>query len=296
MKVVNYNDEIRKYLSNLIFEISKEDKNYEYIDLFYNLYDNIKNGSGIYDYILGLVFESTYLVTKLSLTMYPEDKDLLKNILYLKSFSNIGELKDRLTINIFKSFLEDVSYFYDSDVYYKRNLVERSIEDKSYLMKFFPCFLIDAFSYLNRYDAMSVLEEYHERKRQNDNDAFNTTVQIGVEDLINLEKKDFDAYKYVILEMIESFYVYKKYLLSNNLLYDEFDIDIISMIEEDLISTIYFSISNITLLQKIVSGYLGYNILPPDKINEIHNFNNKNNKKNFTKVMEKSYKLKNEKK
>lgn len=295
MKVVNYNDEVRKYLIKLKNEVMKKDKDYKYVELFYNLFKKIKNGSGVYDYILGLIFESAYLVTNFTLTMYPEDEDLLKSIYYLKSFSSIEELKGHLTINGFINFLQDVDYFYDSEPHYKRNVVEVSLKDKDFLIKLFPCFLIDVVSYLNKYDASAVLEEYHERLKINDKDAFRNTVSITVEDLINLEEKDFDAYKYVVLEMIETYYMYKKYLLSSSSL-DKIDLNIVSMIEEDLVSLVYFSVNNIAVLEKLVSGYLEYKLLSKEKLEEIKNYyNDINNKNNLSKIIKKSNNLKNTK-
>lgn len=293
MKVVNYNENLRKILRNLIIEITKKE---EYLYLFYQLYDDIKNKCGIYDYLLGLAFESAYLVTSISLKHYPQDKELLKSFSYLKSFYSIEELKESLTINTFINLLEDVTYFYDSALYYKREAVKNALDDKEFIMSIFPSFLIDALTYLNRYDASVIVDEYYERVKENSENAFNDTISMSTEDLIRLEKEDFDSYKYIILEMIEYYYKYKKYLLSNNLLYDEFDIDIISMIEEDLLSTVYFSISNKTLLEKIISGYLEYKLLSNEKLEEINeHYNNKNNKKAFIKIMKKSYELKNQK-
>lgn len=296
MKVVNYNEFSRKYFSELKFLLRKNTdvKNQEYLNLFYELYDGIKNDSGIYDYLLGLIFETAYLVNNFSLKLCPEDNELLRCSLYLKSFSNIQELKEKLTISTFDNFLEDVTYFYDSDLYYKRNVIECSIKDKDYLMSIFPCFLIDAFSYLNRYDVSMIIYEYQQRLSLNDEGAFNNTVKSNVEDLINLEQKDFSSYKYILLEMLESYYKYKKYLFSNNILMDEYDVDILSMVEDDLLGTIYFSVNNIKLLYKIVSGYLECNLLSKEELSKINDYNINNNKKNFVKVMKKSYKLKNE--
>lgn len=295
MKVVNYNDEVRKYLSKLKNEVMKKDRDYKYVKSFLNLYKKIKNTSGVYDYILGLIFESAYLVTNFTLTMCPEDEDLLKSIYYLKSFSSIEELKESLTINGSINFLQDVDCFYDSDSHYKRNVVEISLKDKDFLMTFFPCFLIDVVSYLNRYDASAVLEEYHERLKIDDEDAFRNTVSITVEDLKNLEEKDFDAYKYVVLEMIEAYYMYKKYLLSSNSL-DKIDINIISMVEEDLVSLVYFSVNNVAVLERLVSGYLEYKLLSKEKLEEIKNYySDVNNKSNLSKIIKKSNNLKNTK-
>lgn len=292
MKVVNYNENSRKILSDFKAKMVKE----EDIDLFYQLYDSIKNDSGIYDYLLGLAFESSYLVTSISLKYYPQYEELLKSFSYLKSFSSIEQLKKSLTINTFINLLEDVTYFYDSALYYKREAVKNALDDKEFIMNVFPSFLIDVLTYLNRYDASVIVDEYYERAKENSENAFNDTVSMSTEDLIRLEKEDFDSYKYIILDVIESYYKYKKYLLSNNLIDDELDIDIISMIEEDLLSTVYFSISNNTLLEKIISGYLEYKLLSNEKLNEINNYyKNKNNKKDFIKIMKKSYKLKNQK-
>ncbi len=295
MKIINYNDKVRKNLSRLINEAMKKDKDYKYVKLFYSLFKKIKNNSGVYDYILGLIFESVYLVTNFTLMMYPDDEDLLNSIYYLKSFSSIEELKESLTIYDFINYLQDVDYFYTSDSYYKKSVVESSLKDKDFLMNFFPCFLVDVLSYLNRYDASEVLEEYHERLKTNDENAFENAVIMTMEDLINLEKKDFDAYKFVVLEMIETYYMYKKSLLSLEES-DEMDIILISLIEEDLISLVYFSVNNIAVLESLISGYLKYNLLSEKELKDIKKYyDNENNKNKLLKVIKKSNNLKNTK-
>lgn len=296
MKIVNLNDKIRKYLSRLIKDMSIKEEDNKCYDLFYDLYDNVKNNSGAYDYLLGLVFESSYVITKFTLKMYPDDKELMENFSNLKKVSNIEDLKIMLTMDLFLELLYDTDCFYDSDSYFKRNVVEYSLEDKDFLMKIFPSFLIDVLSYLNMYDTTSILNNYNDRKKQNDKDAFNNTIKMSVEDLINLEQKDFEAYKYIILEMIEVFYAYKKYMIYNNYIYDDIDIIILSMIEENLISIIYYSINNISMLEKIITGYLEYSLLSIEDKKDINEYNSNENNKNYSKVLNTCKKLKCEKK
>lgn len=298
MKVVNYNDDFRKQIKTFDLELKKKEnyKDEKYVNLFYRLYINIKKGSPFYDYLLGLVFETAYLVASLSLNYYPDDEELQNSMIYLNSFLSIDELRNRLTLNSFINFLEDVNFFCDTDLYYKRNACENALIDKEYLMDLFPCFLNDVLFYLNSYDASVILDTYYEMIQSGDKDPFNNTVMMNTEDLINLEENDFYSYKYIVLEMIDYYYKYKKYLLSNNLLEDDFDIDIISMIEEDLLSTIGFSTSNMTLLNKIISGYLEYQLLPKEKLEEIEEFySHENNKKEYVKIINESYKLRNNK-
>lgn len=308
MKVVNYNDDFRKKVYELALKLNKKE-NYndeKFVNLFSEFYNNIKKGSPFYDYLLGLVFETAYLVTSFSCTIYQHDDELKNSMSYLKSFSNIDELRDRLTINVFLNFLIDVETFYNSDLHYKKIVVENALKDKGYLINLFPCFLNDVMFYLNKYDASVILDTYYEKVQSKDEDPINNTILENLDDLIVLEEKDFDSYKYVVLEIIEIFYKYKKYLLSKGFLYDNsdkedetddgYDIDIISMLENDLLASVYFSIKNESFLKRIISGYIEYKLLPCEKVREIDSFyEDKDNRKDYAKIIKKSYKLKNEK-
>lgn len=309
MKTINYNDNFRKKASELASKLNKKE-NYndaKIVNLFSNLYNNIKKGSPIYDYLLGLFFETTYLVTSFSWSFYQNDEELKNSMTYLKSFSSIDELRERLTISVFFNFLLDMETFYNSDLHYKKIVVENALKDKSYLTNLFPCFLNDVIFYLNGYDASVILDVYYEKVKSKDEDPINNTILENMDDLIILEEKDFNSYKYVFLEIIEIFYKYKKYLLCKGFLYDDpnkddeindgYDIDIISMLENDLLGSIYFSVKNESFLKRIILGYIEYNLLPSEKVKEIDSFyENEDNRKDYAKIIKKSYKLKNEKK
>ena len=290
MKILNYNDYFRKNLNDIYLELKQENSFKRLNELLYKL----QKKSSFNDYIIGLLYESSFVVSSLSLKYLPDDKQLQNNIKFLKKFSNIKELKENLTLGTLLSFLEDTSFFYNSDFNFKKKSLENSLKDKKYIINIFPSFLNDLLFYFNKYNISEIMDEYVKYVSMEDKNAFNKTVNISVNNLIDLESKDFSDFKCMILEIMESYYIYKKYLLSNNFLFDDSDIKLISMIENDLLSTVFSSVNNKEILSKIVSGYIEFKLLSKDKLIKVKEYyNDKNARKDIQKIIKKSYKLRN---
>ena len=290
MKILNYNDYFRKSLNDIYLEL-KQENSFRHLNEF--LY-KLQGESSFNDYIIGLLYESSFVVCSLSLKYLPDDKQLQNNIKFLKKFSNIKELKENLTLGTLLSFLEDTSFFYNSDFNFKKKSLENSLKDKEYIINIFPSFLNDLLFCFNKYNISEIMDEYIKNVSMEDKNAFNKTVNISVNNLIDLESKDFSDFKCMILEIMESYYIYKKYLLSNNFLFDDSDIKLISMIENDLLSTVFSSVNNKEILSKLVSGYLEFKLLSKDKLIKVKEYyNDKNARKDIQKIIKKSYKLRN---
>lgn len=282
MKVVNYNESIRQS----IVDCDLSD--------IYDLYNGAKNDDFYPKYVVGVLYETAYMVSCGLLKLYPNDEDSLQDKKYFEAFESVDDFIFIMDEDMFFDLLDAVHYFESLNLYSKRIFIESTLKDEK-VMSFFPCFLLDAFSFLNKYDASVIVDEYSERLKGNKEAAFSDSVSAAIEGLILLEKEDFDAYRYVILDMVCDYYIYYNYLLLTGKIEDSYESDLVKMIEDDLNSMVGFSIGNISLLQTLINGYLTYKLLNKNQLDEISCFykNSKNNDK-VIKLVNKTKRLKNE--
>lgn len=299
MEIGNINIGIRKMLSKCINYgdiVNGKDEdcdNFKTIELYNYLKDN-----NLFDYAAGILFITSYFVSNLVCKDFPDDDAEKEKLEILKSFNSLEEFKLILDEDYFAELCADVSYFNSLDLFSKKQVIMYSLEDKAFLKQIFPCYILDILYYLNPVDSKELLDRYHENYdySKSKNIALEDTICQGVDDLIELEYQDFDSYKYVILDMIEIYYKYNIYLISNNTKVDEFSELIIEMIESNLNELIKSTINNAVVLEPIVRSYLEYNILSIDEKDKIEDFYKVNsNKVRLAKVLKKSNDLKNKK-
>lgn len=293
MKVVNYNDELRDKITNEVNKMGKislEESGYA----IYDLYDRVKSNCGIYDYVLGLLFETRYLISSFFKSKYPKDEELAKDYLELTLYNNFNDIKKNISLEDFTSYLGDCYFFSKLENDIKKEIIKNAFMDKDYLVKIFPGFLNDVFFYLNNYDTSCIIDNYNQRVECGDEKAYLNSISENVNKLIDLKENDYNAYVYNILEMSEDFYIYKQYILSSKKCVDKNDEKIIGMIESDLDDFILAS-NNQIVLRLLLDGYLKYNLLSENAKQKIKKYNDENNKQKINDVLQKSYKLKNEK-
>lgn len=295
MEVLNINDKIRNLLSKYIIYddiISGKDKDFNNVKTT-KIYNWLKENN-IFNYAAGVLFITCYMVSSF-VCRDSADEDEKENLEFLKSFNSLEEFILMLDEETFAQMCTDISYFVSLDLFSKKQLINHSLNEKEFLKNIFPCYFFEILYYLNPIDSKELLNYYYENyKHINDkNVALEDTICQGVDDLIELERQDFDSYKYIILDMIEVYYKYNIYLLSNDFEVDEYSSVIVEMVESDLNKFIYSTISNVAVLEPLVRGYLECNILPKEEKQKIEEFYKVNsNKSKLAKVLKKSNDLK----
>lgn len=270
MKVVNYNESIRRSIVDCDFS------------RLYDIYDSAKNGDSYSKYVVSVLYETVYIICCGLLSLYPNDDDFRKDKKYFESFESIDDFLFQMDEEMFFDLCDDVDYFESLSLYEKRFFIQSALKDKK-VKTFFSGFLLDAFSYLNKYDASVIVEEYYDNLNENIKNTFSDSVNGSVENLLILKKENFDAYKYMILDMVSDYYIYYNYLFLIGEIGDSYESHLVKMIEEDLDSLIGFSFNNIKLLNTLVRGYLTYKLLSKDQLEEISCFYK--NSKNYDKVI-----------
>lgn len=286
MRIFNYNDHIRYYIYNHV----KEQDSKEYNELYKRIKANNKDSK----ILAGILYETAYVCCIMTLAFSPDSEEEIENLAFLQEFDDIEEFIFVMDEAIFDNLCDDFLYFLYSDLYSKKRMLSFIPNDDEYLKKAYPCYFLDVLYYSNKCDAGILIEGYYDRLNKGDKAAFFNSVKSGVEELYILESEDFFAYKYIILDMIESFYKYHKYMIANGIKEDSID-NILNEIEEDLNGFIYGLSKIRKILKLIIEGYIKYNILSPKDMEMIDiYFKEDKNKEEITKVLKKCNKLKNE--
>lgn len=286
VKILNYNDYFRQYISTE----SEEKESQESLLLF----ERIKKNDDFSKFLAGIIYECAYISYIGQLKLYPNDSELKENLEFLQELNDIEEFIFALDKEIFDDLCEEVAYVHALEYYSKRNFISYVLEHKEFLRKAFPCYVIDLLFYLNRYDASVIIDSYYERLYNDDKNPFFNTVKSSVEELFTLEEQDFFAYKYIVLDMIEGFYKYNKFLESLGIADGNVE-EIISEISKDLNFFIYYLSRDRKVLRTIIEGYIKYNIASKEDLENIDGYFEENeNKKEITKILKKCNKLKKE--
>ncbi len=282
MEVLSYNDFFRKFISEKLTNLKDGNEN-EYAFFVSKLYDELLENKEFFDISISIMYLTSYVVNYVSFKMFPEDETLIKNIEFLRSFSSVDEFKKTVDIDIFRDLCDDTVLFDTSCYYVRKKYIMESMNNKKFLLKMVPDFIIDMIIYGIKYTPSYILDEYYKvlKKTGDKNVALEDSICFGTEFLIKLKEDDIDNYKEVFYNMVKTYYVYNKYLLSNKEDLDECAIDIISMIESNVNDLMMFSSNNSDLLEPIVRDYLSYSLLPEDKKIEIENFY----KNEYTQIM-----------
>lgn len=273
MKVVNYNDIFRNFISKKL-TISEDNGEEEYVSCVRELYDHLLENEEAFNFSISIMYLTSYIVNYVAFRKYPDDEVLINNVNFLRSFSSVDELINIMDEDIFKTLCDDTVLFDTSCYYVRKKYIMESMNNKNFLLKMVPNFINDVIMYSMKYTPSYILNEYYKRYKEtgDKNVALEDSICFGTEFLIKLEEDDIDNYKEVFYNMVRTYYVYNKYLLSNKEDLDEYAIDIMSMIESNVKDLMMFSSNNGDLLEPIVRDYLSYSLLPEDKKIEIQNF------------------------
>lgn len=272
MELFNYNDIIRKYILNeeKAFEI-KTDEEYDcYVD---SVYDKIKNKS-CFPLLIGVMYLTSYMVNYVMYKRYPDDEEILNDMLALNSFSSIEELINSMNNELFAFLYDDLILFEDLSYYIKKQCVIENLDNKNELMKIMPIFMYDIISYGKEYTASYITDEYKKRyiDCKDEKVALEDSICFGIEFLIELEGNDRNNYEKIFYDIVEKYYDYNKHLLSQNKELDEYATDIMELIEGDVEILLSSSINNGMLLEPIVRDFLSYELLPKEEKEKVKKF------------------------
>ena len=274
MKVVNYNDIFRRFIFERLAVAKENNDEIEIDSIVDDLYSSVSNNK----YCISVMYLTSYIINYFTYKRYPNDEELINSISFLSEIKSIDELMLMMDKDIFRMLCDDVFLFSTSDYYIRRKIVMEFLNDSSNIFKITPVFINDIIKYSNKYTPLVIVDEYN-RIKQNESDenvAKEDAICFGTDFLIELEKNDIDNYKELMHNMVKIYYAYNKYLLSKHKKLDEYALDIMQMIENDINNLILYSANNSILLEPIVRDYLSYMLLSDDekmKVKKVYNEN-----------------------
>ena len=222
MKIINQNISLRKKISDRCskFELLLLD-NHDLFEEEINIwYEKIKNHKEEYKYLIGLIYASSYMVSNEELKLLQgtdsDDEEIVREkVEFLENINSLVEFIESCEALDFYDFLFYTSLFDGKRFIEQKEIIYNNLNKKEHIKNIFPGFIYDEFYYLNKYNAEEIVEEYNDMLYFNDDVNYSKyqTVLMKCDALKIIGKKDFDNYKYLLLEMIEIYYKYNKYLL-----------------------------------------------------------------------------------
>lgn len=283
MKVVKINDNVRNDLSILYDSISSDEA--EYNSVISSMYEKLKDKSDFSKYIVGLMLSASYICLREEAKFRPNNKEYKEKIKLYEKIDNIDDYIDKMNMNDLLILLDYNYNFVLLDYDTRREYINNSYDKKSYLTKIFPCHILDIVHY-NIFTVDEIFDQYDIFSELTDTkkDALDNTIMYTAEKLIELHEENFENYELVMLNIIENYYLYNKYLILNNQKIDEKVIETVNDIEDDLYSLIGFCGNSSNLLEPIIECYIKYQIDEKSKRKVKKYFDNEENKKKISKL------------
>ena len=284
MKIKNYNNDIRHYILskydevNMLIETDIDNFYSKLEQLFLSMKDN--------PYIMGVLYSTSFLVEKINLDEEDNILDFLESKDSLEIFMEECEVED------FDILCSDCSHFFSLDKETKKNYFYMLKPYFKKIIKVFPSFIIDIIHYLNSYDKQEIVDIYYSKYESGkENESKIDAVKHTCEHLNALKNKNFNNYSYLILDMIEDYYLYLSYLKSKGVILEEQSLTNLDLIENEPDFFIMILERNNELLFDLVLKYLNYELLNIREQEQIRKYYS-DNEKIINKVYKKSYELK----
>lgn len=283
MKAVNYNDIVReKIISSIIKKENMNDD--ELIESINDFYLKIKDNEKLFDLVVKIIYLTSYILTFYTNYRFPDDEQTISFMSFLRSFLSIDDLKNQMNSDIFTDLCLDTISFYNSDYYIRKKMVERSLDDKDYLSSKVSLFINDVVSYGKNYDDKSIMDYYYKRLKQTSDIEVSKedAICMGCELLIKLADDDPDNYDSLMYNIIDQYYTYNKYLLSNDKEADEYALDNVDYIENNCKSLVMHLKNNGEMLEPIIRDFIEYNLLDKKEKKKINDFYRNENLRTLT--------------
>lgn len=275
MKVVNFNDEFRCALLDAADSSEK----------IKNLYNFFLDDEVHLEYVLGLVFFSAYVYAYYTCKkdfidensddlfdeLYYEEYKLM--VEYADEFDNVSELFSEADtfLNYFLIF-EDFSNLPKSS---KSELVRLALEKSEFLIKMFPAAINDYLYYCNDYDPDDIVDDYNDKLsyfKDDEESALKSCLNYYLEVFDKLKNDDIYKFKYLILEMFETYYKYNKYLLWVGKKVDSFAPELISLADKSVTYVIFLTLKSKNIIEALIRSFITYNTLSSEEKMKVNNY------------------------
>ena len=266
----NINDIIRNKISKRFYSKKSEEFDQKIDEFFCEVMNNKKDNK----MDISVIYLTSFMINYLTYSRFKEDDEVKINMARLLGFSSLDDFINKLDKETLKMMIKDVIYFNNFCYFIKKKYVLKSLEKTKKIIKLAPTYFMDVLSYNKNFTVKDIIGEYNRSYKDcfNHNVALEDAICYAVDNILDLYDNNIDNYKSIMIDIINTYYMYNRYLLLSDSKMDENAIDIMDFLEYDTPGSILYASSDSEFLESVIRDYLSYELLDDKNKNEIINY------------------------
>ena len=266
----NINDIIRNKISKRFYSKNSEEFDQKIDEFFCEVMNNKKDNK----MDISVIYLTSFMINYLTYSRFKEDDEVKMNMSRLLGFSSLDDFINKLDKETLKMMIKDVIYFNNFCYFIKKKYVLKSLEKTKKIIKLAPTYFMDVLSYNKNITVKDIIGEYNRSYKDcfNHNVALEDAICYAVDNILDLYDNNIDNYKSIMIDIINTYYMYNRYLLLSDSKMDENAIDIMDFLEYDTPGSILYASSDSEFLESVIRDYLSYELLDYKNKNEIINY------------------------
>lgn len=266
----NINDIIRNKISKRFYSKNSEEFDQKIDEFFCEVMNNKKDNK----MDISVIYLTSFMINYLTYSRFKEDDEVKMNMARLLGFSSLDDFINKLDKETLKVMIKDVIYFNNFCYFIKKKYVLKSLEKTKKIIKLAPTYFMDVLSYNKNFTVKDIIGEYNRSYKDcfNHNVALEDAICYAVDNILDLYDNNIDNYKSIMIDIINTYYMYNRYLLLSDSKMDENAIDIMDFLEYDTPGSILYASSDSEFLESVIRDYLSYELLDDKNKNEIINY------------------------
>ena len=266
----NINDIIRNKISKRFYSKNSEEFDQKIDEFFCEVMNNKKDNK----MDISVIYLTSFMINYLTYSRFKEDDEVKMNMARLLGFSSLDDFINKLDKETLKMMIKDVIYFNNFCYFIKKKYVLKSLEKSKKIIKLAPTYFMDVLSYNKNFTVKDIIGEYNRSYKDcfNHNVALEDAICYAVDNILDLYDNNIDNYKSIMIDIINTYYMYNRYLLLSDSKMDENAIDIMDFLEYDTPGSILYASSDSEFLESVIRDYLSYELLDDKNKNEIINY------------------------
>lgn len=266
----NINDIIRNKISKRFYSKKSEEFDQKIDEFFCEVMNNKKDNK----MDISVIYLTSFMINYLTYSRFKEDDEAKMNMSRLLDFSSLDDFINKLDKETLKMMIKDVIYFNNFCYFIKKKYVLKSLEKTKKIIKLAPTYFMDVLSYNKNFTVKDIICEYNRSYKEcfNHNVALEDAICYAVDNILDLYDNNIDNYKSIMIDIINTYYMYNRYLLLSDSKMDENAIDIMDFLEYDTPGSILYASSDSEFLESVIRDYLSYELLDDKNKNEIINY------------------------
>lgn len=266
----NINDIIRNKISEKFYSKNSEEFDQKIDEFFCEVMNNKKDNK----MDISVIYLTSFMINYLTYSRFKEDDEAKMNMARLLDFSSLDDFINKLDKETLKMMIKDVIYFNNFCYFIKKKYVLKSLEKTKKIIRLAPTYFMDVLSYNKNFTVKDIMGEYNRSYKDcfNHNVALEDAICYAVDNILDLYDNNIDNYKSIMIDIINTYYMYNRYLLLSDSKMDENAIDIMDFLEYDTPGSILYASSDSEFLESVIRDYLFYELLDDKNKNEIINY------------------------